>query len=232
MIRIMGIFFVFITTICDAKYYSQCGQDQFVNEVFFKNFKKGVFLDIGAHDGITFSNTYFFEKELEWSGICIEPIPEVFERLTKNRGCLCFCGCASPEHGGTKDFLCVNGYPEMLSGLLDRYDSRHRMRIEQEIKNYGGSQEVIKVQTYNINRVLEDAGIDHVNFLSIDTEGGEFEILQSIDFSKYRIDVITVEDNYQDKRFIPFLENNGFIFLKQLHQDLIFVNRNFNSNSG
>lgn len=54
-----------------------------MNERFFKNLKNGVFFDIGAHDGVSLSNTYFFEKELGWSGICLEPIPEVFERLKK-----------------------------------------------------------------------------------------------------------------------------------------------------
>lgn len=67
------------------KYYSQCGQDEYLNRKIFKNRKNGLFLDIGANDCISFSNTYFFEKELNWKGICIESLPEVFKELEKNR---------------------------------------------------------------------------------------------------------------------------------------------------
>ncbi|MGL4348373.1 MAG: FkbM family methyltransferase [Chlamydiales bacterium] len=67
-----------------------------------------------------------------------------------------------------------------------------------------------------------------MHFLSIDTEGGEFEILQNFDFSKCQVDVITVEDNYQTHSFIPFLESRGFAFVTALGQDLIFINKKLN----
>jgi len=55
-----------------------CGQDVFVAELL--SFKKnGVFVDIGANDGVTISNTWYFEKELGWDGIAIEPIPQIYE---------------------------------------------------------------------------------------------------------------------------------------------------------
>ena len=57
------------------QYYSQFKQDQFLNEVLFNNKKNGFFIDIGAHDGVTISNTLFFEKQNDWKGICIEPNP-------------------------------------------------------------------------------------------------------------------------------------------------------------
>ena len=62
------------------KFYSQFEQDKFVYENFFINKNKGYFVDIGAHDGVTFSNSKFFE-ELEWDGVCIEPNPKVFSIL-------------------------------------------------------------------------------------------------------------------------------------------------------
>ena len=54
----------------DLGYKSQFGQDKFLNENIFKNKRNGVFIDIGAHDGITYSNSYVFEKQLDWTGIC------------------------------------------------------------------------------------------------------------------------------------------------------------------
>ena len=56
-------------------YYSQCDQDKYLHMNVFKDYKSGVFVDVGAHDGKTFNNTLFFEENYKWSGINIEPIP-------------------------------------------------------------------------------------------------------------------------------------------------------------
>ena len=207
-------------------YQSQCGQDRFVHENYFFFRKNGVFVDIGAHDGVSLSNTYFFEKELDWTGICVEPMPEIFERLKANRSAVCIQGCIS-DQVGSKQFLQISGPVEMLSGLLDKYDPRHLDRINRELLGEGGYSELIDVQCYLLNDLLEEHGIDHINFLSVDTEGGEFEILSSIDFSRVKIDVITVENNYHDPRFIPFLSEKGFHFIQSLEQDMIFLNNSF-----
>src|SRR5438309_1453970 len=123
------------TQICFATYYSQCKQDKFVNEHFFKNKKNGFFVDIGAHNGVTYSNTFFFEKELNWTGICIEPIPKIFNELKSNRNCLCVQGCIS-DFNGISQLLNVSNPIEgtkmlsMLSGLLHKYNHRHINRIK------------------------------------------------------------------------------------------------------
>ncbi len=226
------LFYIFLLpSLSFSEYYSQYGQDKFVNKTFFKNSRNGVFVDIGAHDGISLSNTYFFEKELGWTGICLEPMPHVFNQLQKNRKCLCICGCISiAEHNSTHPFLQISGYPEMLSGLMDKFDPKHLSRILYEVQEYGGSYQIIDVPCYNLNQILEDAGINHVNFLSLDTEGGEFEILQNFDFSKCQVDVITVEDNYRIDPFISLLADKGFEFVTSLGQDLIFVDKNLLKN--
>lgn len=210
-------------------YYSQCKQDKFVNERFFKNYQEGVFVDIGAHNGMTYSNTYFFEKELGWKGICIEPMPERFAELRGCRSCICVQGCIS-DREGVDQFLMVTSpfvNTEMLSGLLHKYDPRHLERVDIECRLTGGSYQVIDVQCYLLNKLLEENNITHINFLSIDTEGGEFEILSSIDFSKFIIDVITVENNYNDPRYVPFLEEKGYDFITSLAQDFLFVRKGF-----
>lgn len=66
-------------------FYSQCGEDQFLNENFFKNKMNGVYVELGALDGILYSNTKFFEDTLNWSGVLIEPHPNKFDFLKKNR---------------------------------------------------------------------------------------------------------------------------------------------------
>ncbi len=223
---LMGV--VFFHQLCFAT-YGQYGQDGYVNEHYFKNRRGGVFIDIGAHNGMTYSNTYFFEKELGWTGICIEPLPERFAELQVCRSCICIQGCVADTDGVSQLLKVSSPYvnTEMLSGLQDKYDPRHFERMKIEVATYGGSYEYIDVQCYKLNGLLEKNGITHVNFLSIDTEGGEFDILSSIDFSKYKIDVITVEDNYGDSRFISFLEEKGYTLITRLGMDLLFVHKDF-----
>ena len=80
------------------KFYSQLGQDKFLFENFFRGMRGGVFVDVGAYDGVALSNTYYFEKELGWQGICIEPNPLAFEGLSQNRNCVLLnCGVGGQE---------------------------------------------------------------------------------------------------------------------------------------
>ncbi len=223
--------FLFFHQLCFATYYGQTKQDKYVNEHYFNNKQGGVFIEIGAHDGITYSNTYFFEKELGWTGICIEPIPERFVELQAHRTCICVEGCISDVSGASQLLRVTSPVvnTEMLSGLLNKYDPRHLKRVDIEIRKMGGSHQVIEVQCYELNDLLEKNEITHVNFLSLDTEGGEYDILASIDFTKVMIDVILLEDNYEDPRFFTLLEKKGYNFVTRLKQDLLFVHKDFQS---
>lgn len=192
----------------EIQFYSQYQQDQYVYENFFKDKKNGVFVDIGAHDGVTLSNTYFFEKNMDWTGVCVEPNPEVYESLKNNRKCLCVQGCIYDKKDSAP-FLKISGWAEMLSGIVENYDPKHVKRIQWEIELNGGESEVIDVKCYNLTDLLLENDIRHVDYLSIDTEGGELGILQSIDFSQIDIDVIEVENNYQTP-FSELLEPLGY----------------------
>ena len=109
-------------------YFSQSGQDKWIVEKLFAGKQKGTFVDIGANDGITFSNTYFLEK-MGWNGLAVEPIPSAYEKLVKNRKCITVNCCIAPKTGKER-FRVITGYSEMLSGLIDEYDPRHLARIE------------------------------------------------------------------------------------------------------
>jgi len=208
----------------ERKFYSQCKQDAYVYDTFFKEKQNGVFVDIGANDGIKYSNTYFFEQQMGWTGICVEPIPEIFTRLRSNRNCICIHGCVSDKEG-IQSFLrvrtAVRGQ-EMLSGLIDKYDPRHVQRIQREVKRSRGSTEVLSVPCYTFNQLLRDHNIHHVDYLSIDTEGGELDILKSIDFTRTAIDVIDVENAYKSPEFQQFLESQGYKKMATLAQDEIY----------
>lgn len=221
---------IFFNFLCAQHcFYSQSGQDRYLNEQIFKNKTNGIFIDIGAHDGMTFSNTYFFETALGWKGICFEPMPNQFEKLKKNRNCICINACVAPTND-TVPFLWVHSeFPnlDMLSGMCQTYDPRHFARLHYELSLNGGSYEIVKIPAVCLNDVLHEHAIDRVDYLSIDTEGGELEILKSINFEKIHIAAISVENNYQDSTLRPFLESKGFIFVTAFDGfDELYVHNN------
>ncbi len=208
-----------------SAYTSQAGQDRFLDTHIFKGMCGGTFLDIGAHDGITFSNTWFFEKVRGWKGICVEPIPEVYAMLENNRDCITVKG-AIAQMPGVRKFLrisCPLIETEMLSGLVDEYDPRHLERIERELIQRRGWTEEIDVTCYDVNRLLKQYGLTVVDYVSIDTEGNELSILTSMDFESFLFRVITVENNYGDRAIQEHLVAHRYRMVRRLDPDEIYV---------
>jgi FkbM family methyltransferase len=194
-------------------YHSQFKQDKFLEDNVFKGYKFGIYMDIGAHDGITINNTLYFEKNNKWNGYNIEPIPEVFDKLQKNRNNNININCAvSNEDKENKDFIYNTGYSEMISGLKENYDYRHFNRLYNEIEKHGGKTEILKVETKKLSTLCKDYNIRYINYLSIDVEGAEFDVIKSIDFNIVFIDVIGFENNYPDvsKQIISYLESLSY----------------------
>jgi len=203
------------------EYYSQFEQDKFLYENFFKNKFDGFFMDIGAHDGVTGNNTYFFEK-LGWSGICIEPIPGVFSKLKNNRNCILIESALS-DSKGNEDFLVLEGYTEMLSGIMKNYDPKHLNRIDDELKSMGGKKNIIKCETIT----MEDLNLPHIiDYISLDVEGSELNILKTINFKKHQINFISIENNYNDSNITNIMLDNNFEIIINLGCDTIFKNKN------
>lgn len=216
------------------KYKSQYGQDKFVDE-YFKGKENGVFLDIGAHNGEFLSNSYFFEKSRNWTGVCFEPNPRLFKLLQSIRNCVCIEGAVS-DREGEFDFLDIEGV-EALGGLLNKYDDRHLDRIDKDIEKYEGKgKKVIKVKCYDVNQVLSSNNIKVIDYCSIDTEGGEFDIIKSINFDKFDIRLITIENNYpiknkfkrkwmdfRKKTVRGYLQSKGYKKIAEVSCDEVFA---------
>lgn len=208
-------------------FYSQMGQDKFLDGAVFRAMRDGVFVDVGAHDGESLSNTYFFEKERGWKGICVEPIPSVFEKL-KNLRKESVCYQVAVDRDETeKTFYLGEGHPEMFSVLTNHLDPRHYIRIQNEVRDNGGILKTIPVQTKRLDSLLKEQGISHVNYLSIDVEGAEFGVLDSIDFSTTTFDIIEVECNYEElqAKYDAFFEPKGFVRLLNLDWDILYIHK-------
>lgn len=205
-------------------YMGQMGQDKFLDKIVFKGHTAGVFVDVGAHDGKSLSNTYFFEKARGWTGLCIEPNKRCFEILEKERSAQCL-NLAIDRTPGTKVFLKGTGAVEMLCGIMEHIDPRHFQRIMNDAKEHNATVEMEEVSTQPLSELFEKSNIKHVNYLSVDVEGAEFAVLDSIDFSKVFIDVIEVECNFTDQEasFKQYMSARGYELLLVLDWDLMFI---------
>jgi FkbM family methyltransferase len=209
----------------NSKYYSQFRQDQFLNEVLFNNKKNGFFIDIGAHDGVTISNSLFFERHNNWDGICIEPNPNVFGKLAETRKSLNLNVCIGDANQVVK-FTQIEGYSEMLSGVSDKFDARHLERINREIESKGGKKieiDVKMIKLEDIDNIMNSA----IDFISIDTEGNELDIIKSINLNNLDVKSIVIENNYNDLRINDYLSNFGFELFYKLDCDEIYVSSKY-----
>lgn len=201
-------------------YYSQFEQDKFVYENYFQGKTNGYFVDIGAHDGTTFSNSKFFE-ELGWNGVCVEPNPKVFEVLSSTRKCKCVMKAVADKVGTAQFFQIIEG-ADMLSGLADEFNQRGIETIHANLTGVENEFEYIDVELDLFDNIVDNTTID---FLSLDTEGNELKILQTIDFNKYDIKVITVENNDYDNKFIEFLVPKGYQPVTRLGCDELYIKK-------
>lgn len=212
-------------------FYSQYKQDKYLETCVFNGYKNGIFVDVGAHDGVSLNNTLYFEKENGWTGINIEPIKRVYAKLVENRPKCININCAVSNNNGTAEFICNTGYTEMISGLKNSFDKRHYQRLANENNAMGSTNEIIHVETKRLQTICDEFGISRINYLSIDVEGAEFEVIKSIDFDKTYIDVIGFENNYRDTSIpiVMYLEQKGYIGIHEsldifmIHKDSIFL---------
>ena len=166
---------------------SQLLQDLFVLEKL--NFKtNGFFVEFGATNGKDLSNTWLLEKNFSWSGVLAEPGKNWHRELSENRKSYISTKCVWKSSGETINFN-QTIYPEFSTiGSLTNFDGMEKSRQ---------SQESYLVETISLQKLLDDARAPKfIDYLSIDTEGSEYEILESFDFSTYQFAILTVEHNH------------------------------------
>lgn len=206
------------------KYYSQYGQDEYLDKKIFKGLQNGFFLEIGANDGITYSNTIFFEKHRAWNGICIEPHPTAFSKLLVNRKCKTI-NTGISDQAGELEFLKIEGYSEMLSGLKSNYDKDHLQRIENEIKEHGGSYETIMIPCQRLDTLLQENNVQKIDYCSVDIEGGELEVLESVSsfLEAGLITALSIENNYYGTKLKKYLRKFRYKLIATMKCDELYL---------
>jgi FkbM family methyltransferase len=170
---------------------SQLGQDVFALS-FVGPRKAGFFVEFGATNGKSLSNTFLLEKHFGWTGILCEPARAWLPELQKNRT-------------ARIDVRCVYSSSELMLNFLET-DMSELSTLEGfgEDDEHSGSRDVnhsYQVKTVSLVDLLKHHDAPkHIDFLSVDTEGSEFEILDAFDFSQYSFGAIAVEHNYSATR--------------------------------
>jgi FkbM family methyltransferase len=169
-------------------FHSQIGQDRFLLEHFFRGRRGGVFVDIGAYDGEMFSNTLFFERSMGWRGLCVEPLPSAFAKLSATRLSICE-NIRVGGFEGEADFIeaddCGGPNEKMFSGLAAQFDARHVQRIEAMTR----TRTTRPVRVTRLSTLLAKHSLFDIDYCSIDTEGAELSILADFDPEQFRVSV-------------------------------------------
>lgn len=186
--------------------YCSHNEDKEILETFSSG-KGGYFVDIGANDGVTGSNSYLLEKN-GWQGLLVEPNPSLVDELKKIRSSSIVPYLVSDQMGEVT-FHIVSG-PGNLHGL-SRIDATPE--FFDHIKKHGGEVTEKKVLCKGLTTILDENNApENLEFLSIDVEGHELAVLETLDFSKYHPQIIMLEDNSKgfDKGPMLFLKEKGY----------------------
>ena len=201
------------------RYY---GLDRLDNKLlaYIGDISKGFFVEAGAHDGVSQSNTKLLE-EMGWSGLLVEPSPTAFAQCQKNR-CNPVENCALVSGTYRESSICGSFDGSLLSGVLGS-----SMRSSSGI--------VIPART--VASLFRQYKISHVDFFSLDVEGYELEVLHGIDWDEVTIDWFLIEVNstaYDISSFFNYMNSVGYDCIAKLsdhesnpywdgtHQDYLF----------
>ncbi len=192
----------------------------------------GVFLEIGAWKGEQFSQTAYLERERGWTGVCVDPFPSGFEQRTCQ-----VCRRAVSADGSPRSFLKVTtdrrngGDVSYFSGFKESVMRSIHWPVIREFCDY----EEIQVETITLDQLYELYELPaYIDFLSLDIEGAELELLQSMDWSARRFGLIAVEHNMDQlirKQIGELLSANDYRLLEAWEfDDLYFSHRGWLAN--
>ncbi|MFY7729232.1 MAG: FkbM family methyltransferase [Flavobacterium sp.] len=207
-------------------YYSQCEEDITLNENYFKNKRNGTYIELGALDGVLYSNTKFFEDQLGWTGVLIEPHPIQFQRLQQTRPNNVLCNDLVSCKTEPQTFRFFTNGMAAISGIENTIPSLHFDLWFDSIEYSDLPQSALDIKPRTLSEIIKCTNYTHFDLLSLDVEGHEYEVLQSWDFS-VPIDVILIEmlgrNAERDELCRQILRDNGYVFDRVLHHNEIWV---------
>lgn len=211
-------------------------------EKLFKDKKNGFFIEAGAFDGEHFANTLLFEMKHDWTGLLVEPNPDNYEKLkTKNRRAIITETCFSTE----KEVVSVEfDAAGAVGGIINGHrkpgeeNSNWVEHIKRTNKNHvfkhPYDRRTLKLECLPLTSIIMALGNPTIDYLSLDIEGAEFQVLKTIDFERVDIKVISLENRMIGNIFEGsgteiryFLSRNGYKKVTTVGQDDIYAQTEF-----
>ena len=186
-----------------AIYYSQSWEDSALYQQYFSSPQlcNGTYVEIGALDGVKYSNTKFFEDTLDWSGVLIEAQPHNAEKLAKNR----------PHSAVVQEAVCAENETSVtfagngaVGGVVSEMTAEHKKRWLRNNKE-------VSVPCRPIGRMLREANIKAVDFFVLDVEGAELAVLRTMDWTiPVGVFVVEMGRGQRDQVVIDLLLKHGY----------------------
>ena len=206
---------------------SQFNEDIYLNS-FFKKHYKGRFVDLGCFHPTRDNNTYRFYKK-NWRGINVDLNPITIELFDFFRSKDININCAISDKKTSKKMYFVDNLSP-----LNTLDQNHLKFLKKNFLFKNKDFKEKKIKTENINNILKKHDFNEVDFLNIDLEGLEYEVIKSINFKKFKINLICVEildhnkiSKNKSKKIHQILKKNNFKYLKKVGVNSIFKNISF-----
>ena len=173
--------------------------------LYFTNQKSGYFVEFGATGGFELSNTYLLEKEYGWSGILAEPARVWHKDLFANRSCHISVECVYSVSGEKIHFSEVQNKTLSTISAFGNQDLHSQERLHSETYFVDTISLIDLLQKFNAPKTID--------FLSVDTEGSEFELLRDFRFDLFKFKFICIEHNFtsNEVRIDELLWQNGYI---------------------
>jgi FkbM family methyltransferase len=193
------------------KIYSQ-GEEETLIRAFFRDRRKGFFLDVGASHFEKDSTTYYLEKHLGWKGIAVDALEEFRDGYQRFRPrTKFFAFFVTNEAGLAKDFHVYTRDTRISSGSLAQLRSLPKVK-ERFIKT-------VKVPTTTLDDLLTAEGVTEVDFVSLDIEGSEPEALEAFDLRRYRPELLCVESQtYTREALLDYFAGSGYELIEKYRE--------------
>ena len=202
---------------------SQGREDLFLSENYFFKKTGGTFLELGALDGLMYSNSYYFEQSLGWRGVLIEGSPVLYQKLRANRPEAITVNamiCAEPRQlHWIETSNAIGGAWELMQDGFKKV--KHPTMTDEKVA------ELPTVPCVRLDSVMARFGVTHVDLFSLDVEGAELSVLQAIDFNRFSASVIVSEYRPGQRGVDDILKRAGYLKHNQIGSNHVFLHPKF-----
>jgi FkbM family methyltransferase len=204
---------------CIEYYNDGTNNDKWVVQDIFNYKKNGYFIEAGARDGVVGSSTYALEKYLGWTGLLVEPTEDYHQCVVNRTGSVCRQIVLSGKNGYDifvhSNAMPLSGIKRNLLFMEKEYERRTNGRyVKNEYRTSLGVHSEQLVETLTLERLLDQVNAPGtIDYLALDVEGSEYDILSHFNFDRYKIMALAIEDDLCNE----LLVSRGYIKVDNWH---------------